>query len=312
MTFHAINPRRDIQIFRAMKLWHSPGTTSTWCLMRRLTKAADNADIDFSILGVSTWYQESTREEDDTHFPSSSRASDALTGADTTSYQVREPIENDEERLAMKRGDMPPPVPQRVVNPRIREDQALHEFYSNSDKMHCATPMTSSHKHDLIMTDLPSHSLWEKQVQTLNFSTCLRTSVAPSSTTWSRFDRKVNSGDQRTCYQKWKVQCRICVTSQGILMKQLRACDSDSRSWQLIDRRKEVAWGQWLGGIVLKQNQWSVSPRKNWFCRVCSSPACGIKWRRRQKNACSDLWSKFGKKAEGAMTDSRERTADTL
>ena len=46
------------------------------------------------------------------------------------SYQIREPIENDEERLAMKRGDMPPPVPKRVANPRIREDQALQEFPS--------------------------------------------------------------------------------------------------------------------------------------------------------------------------------------
>ena len=56
------------------------------------------------------------------------------------SYQVREPIENDGETLAMKRGDMPPPVPKRVANPRIQEDQALQEFHSNSDKMHRATP----------------------------------------------------------------------------------------------------------------------------------------------------------------------------
>ena len=56
------------------------------------------------------------------------------------SYQVREPIENDGETLAMKRGDMPPPVPKRVANPRIRKDQALQEFRSNSDKMHRATP----------------------------------------------------------------------------------------------------------------------------------------------------------------------------
>ena len=56
------------------------------------------------------------------------------------SYQVRRTIENDEERLAMKRGDMPPPVPERGANPRIREDQALQEFHSKSDKMHRATP----------------------------------------------------------------------------------------------------------------------------------------------------------------------------
>ena len=34
---------------------------------------------------------------------------------------------------------VPPPVPKRVANPRIREDQALQEFHSNSDKTHRAT-----------------------------------------------------------------------------------------------------------------------------------------------------------------------------
>ena len=63
-------------------------------------------------------------ESDVSQFPSSSRASDprAPHGTDRTSYQVREPIEDEEERLAMKQGDMPPPVPERVANPRIRED----------------------------------------------------------------------------------------------------------------------------------------------------------------------------------------------
>ena len=46
---------------------------------------------------------------------------------------------NDEERLAMKRGSMPPPLPRRVENPRIREDRALQESNSYSDKMHRAT-----------------------------------------------------------------------------------------------------------------------------------------------------------------------------
>ena len=91
----------------------------------KLTKAPENAGID-----------PSTMRDDDPHFPSSSRVSDVFTGTDRTSYQVREPIENGEERLAMKRGDMPPPVPKRAANPSIREDQALQEFYSNSDKIH--------------------------------------------------------------------------------------------------------------------------------------------------------------------------------
>ena len=47
----------------------------------------------------------------------------------------REPIEDDEERLAMKIGDMPPPLPRRVSNPRIRGDQAWNGFFSNWKKM---------------------------------------------------------------------------------------------------------------------------------------------------------------------------------
>ena len=86
----------------------------------RFTEAPENAGIDPSTMGVSKWYQESNREDDDPRSPSSNRVSDVLTG-DRTSYQVREPIEN-EDRLAMS-GDMPPPW-QRVASPRIREDQA--------------------------------------------------------------------------------------------------------------------------------------------------------------------------------------------
>ena len=105
----------------------------------RLTEAHENAGSDPSTMRVSRWYQEPTREDDDPHIPSSSLVSDVLVGTNRTSYQVREPIENDEERLTMKRGDLPPPLPKRVANPKIREDQALHEFYSNSDNMHRAT-----------------------------------------------------------------------------------------------------------------------------------------------------------------------------
>ena len=99
----------------------------------RLTRAPGYAGIDPSSLRISKWYQESTREDDDPHSSSPNRV-------DRMSNQVREPIENDEDRLAMKRGDMPLPLPPRVANRRIREDRALQEFHSKSDKMHCATP----------------------------------------------------------------------------------------------------------------------------------------------------------------------------
>ena len=87
---------------------------------------------------MSKWYQEPTREDDDYHFSSSSRVSHVFTGTNRTSYRERERIEN-EERLAMKRGDMLSPLPKRVANPRFRDDRALREIFSNSDKMHRAT-----------------------------------------------------------------------------------------------------------------------------------------------------------------------------
>ena len=102
--------------------------------LERPAKAPENARTEPSTMRISKWYQESTREDDDSHSPSSNRVSD-FTGADRMSYHVQEPIKNDEDRLAMKRGDMPPPLPQPVANPRIREDQALQEFHSKSGKM---------------------------------------------------------------------------------------------------------------------------------------------------------------------------------
>ena len=39
----------------------------------------------------------------------------------------------------MKIGDTTPPLPRRVSNPRIRDNQALNEILSNSNKMHRAT-----------------------------------------------------------------------------------------------------------------------------------------------------------------------------
>ena len=88
-----------------------------------LRKAPENAGIDPNTLRMSKNYQESTREDDDPHSPSPTGVYDIFTGVDRASYQAREPIERVEERLAMKRGDLPPLLSQRVENPRIREDR---------------------------------------------------------------------------------------------------------------------------------------------------------------------------------------------
>ena len=83
-----------------MSLWPSPATVLIW----KLTEAPDNAGFTPDALKESKWYRETTRKGDVSHFSSSSRISDAFVETDWTSYQVREPIEDDEERLAMKIG----------------------------------------------------------------------------------------------------------------------------------------------------------------------------------------------------------------
>ena len=81
----------------------------------RLTEALDNAGLNPDAMNVSKWYQETTRKGDFSQFSSSPRKNDAFVETDWTSYQVREPIADDEERLAMKIGDMPLPLPRRVL-----------------------------------------------------------------------------------------------------------------------------------------------------------------------------------------------------
>ena len=107
----------------------------------RLTETSENAGLNPDFMKVSKWYQEMSREDDVPHFSSSSRMSDVANGTERTSYQARETIEDDEERLTTKKGDMSPPLSRKVSNMRIRDDQALalHDFFSNSDQMHRAS-----------------------------------------------------------------------------------------------------------------------------------------------------------------------------
>ena len=70
----------------------------------RLTEALDNAGFKPDTRRGSKWYQKATLKGDVSHFSSSSRMSDAFVETYLTSYQVREHIEDDAERLAMKLG----------------------------------------------------------------------------------------------------------------------------------------------------------------------------------------------------------------
>ena len=95
----------------------------------KATEAPRNAGIEPSTMKMKQWYQGHDRVCDQK----------APTRTDRASYHARDPIEDDDERLAMRQGDVPPPVPERVANPRVREDQAVQDFRQNSEKMHCAT-----------------------------------------------------------------------------------------------------------------------------------------------------------------------------
>ena len=117
------------------------------------------------------------------HFSSSSRAGDAFTGRTRASYQAREPIEDDEEGLAMKRAGMPPPLSRRVPNLRIRDDRALQDFSQIRTRCSVLHLMMLTHKHGLITVVL-SHRQ--------------RTSAAFSSTIWVLLTGRVNSENQRT------------------------------------------------------------------------------------------------------------------
>ena len=123
-------------------------------------------------------------------FSSSSRVGDVFTGTNRMSHQGREPIGDEEERLAMKRSEMPPPLPNRVPNPRSRDDRALHTCFSYSDNMHRATSDDAYTQAWFGYSRSVFPQSVGKQVQMLSFFTCQRTSVAFSSTKMDSFNRK--------------------------------------------------------------------------------------------------------------------------
>ena len=103
----------------------------------KATQAPRISGIDPSTMNLKQWYSGQDRLSDQSQWQwPSNRVSDKKvpTGTARASYQSREPIEDDEERLAMRQGDLPP-VPEKVANPRIRQDRAVQDFQLNSEKI---------------------------------------------------------------------------------------------------------------------------------------------------------------------------------
>ena len=210
----------------------------------KATKAPRNAGIDPSTMKMKQWYQGQNRVSDKSQWQwPDDRVSDkkAPTGTDRASHQAREPIEGDEERLAMRQGDMPPPVPERVTNPRIREDRAVQDFQMNSEKMHRATYETPTrdpwfdHRRSIIFRSVLPQSVRKAgpNVDLYNVST-YQCSILFNN--MGSFNRKSEFRKAENMDKPVSPQEKFNVTSDPQLSllrefwgKQLRACDPDGR-----------------------------------------------------------------------------------
>ena len=105
------------------------------------TEEPRNAGIDPATMKMKRWYQDNQddiRVSDKSQGHTRKKKRDAsVTGVERSSYQTRLSIEDDEGRLSQREGRMPPPPPERVDNPRIREDRAVQEW--KTDEMHKLT-----------------------------------------------------------------------------------------------------------------------------------------------------------------------------
>ena len=88
---------------------------------------------------MSQWYSEPICGGNDSQPIAFTRMNEDSSGTKRSQYQIPRPVVKDEERLARRKDDMPPPLTRRTNNPRIRDLPALTEFYLNTDKIHHAT-----------------------------------------------------------------------------------------------------------------------------------------------------------------------------
>ena len=86
----------------------------------RQEKGPRNAGLDPISVRMSQWYSEPICEGNDSQPSSFKRMNEGSSGAKRPPYQIPRPVAKDDERLASKKGNVPPPLPRRIVNPRIR------------------------------------------------------------------------------------------------------------------------------------------------------------------------------------------------
>ena len=150
-----------------MGLWLFPDTVLTWNLTRKWWSQKDSQRHLITQVSIQIpWEQTngSKRRLSRATFHTSHLSVAQVTLSWKNLTSEREPIEVGEESLAMKRGDLPLPLPGRVSNPRIRDDQALNDFARTRTRCTVLHLMMITHKHGLITVEhLSSHNLWKNR-----------------------------------------------------------------------------------------------------------------------------------------------------
>ena len=188
----------------------------------------------------------------------------------------------------MKRGDMLPPVPKQVANPRIRRRSSftLISFELGQDAPCYPWRRIRTNMVWLWPICLPAiceknrYTRWTLQLANVPVQHSLQEYRFLQPEEWIPKTRE----PEQACCQRWKSSMSpICHYSREFWRNNIRACVSGQRKLTACRQTQNSCLKDYgFGGMKLKQKQRSVSPCKNWFHRVCSPPF-GTKWRRRQK-----------------------------
>ena len=202
----------------------------------------------------------------------------------------------------MKIGDILPPLPRRVSNPKIRDDEALNGILL---KLRHDAPF-------IIWWCLHTSMVWLQSI--IDFPTifekrrgrrwALQRIHLPMQYLFDNFGLLLSeewiSKTENLNKPSLLPRVKDLISAELVLLKEIvekQLCSGylDGRGGQFADTHKPIAWRLWLGGMPFSQRQWLVSPCKNWFHKVIFV-FFGIKRRSISQAAIFEV--KFGKKSE--------------
>ena len=132
----------------------------------------------------------------------------------------------------MKIDDTSPPLPRRVSNPRIRNDQALNEFSSNSDKKHRATSASTQALFDYSRLSVFPQSVRKlvQDVELFNAATYLMQHPPKQFGMFQSEERNPETREpEQAHYKRVKISIPLNCRYSQILEKQLFSCYLDGR-----------------------------------------------------------------------------------